>query len=247
MLATISRLGKYIVHDAASGVSLVRALQANSKLCRLDIGNMFMLSKQGVRWIAIEPTFQCPNQGCKELFVSQYGLRRHLQCYHVNKRYKCSHPGCDYSCDKKQMLQMHAYKHKDEHIRCKYTGCHYNTTNPTNMQKHILRAHVKGEYKCGYPECDYFTSTKVNLQRHEKLHLLGKRYHCIQEGCNYAAKSTAELTSHQFLIHSIGDNGERLKCAMCKYTTTRKAHLARHQASFQHYEKIIPNDEHYIT
>jgi hypothetical protein len=80
----------------------------------------------------------CVSSSCARKFVNKRDLNRHMRKHGVGKLIKCSFTGCDYSSERRDVLNVH--------IRRMHMGCHSGIKKITTNR---VRGEVDGEISKG--------------------------------------------------------------------------------------------------
>ncbi|XP_057689178.1 zinc finger protein ZFAT-like isoform X2 [Corythoichthys intestinalis] len=203
---------------------------------------------------------------CNYSSITKSSLKRHQNQIHSGLLLPCSSPGCKYTTPDKYKLQVHQRTHQQEgkvacsichqsypehrlkrHIqishpetlpvkgqmvkraeKCPYCESYY-LKNSTEFQQHLWAHQGVKPLKCNI--CDYATRSRYNLKNHMNRHITGKSYTC--DLCCKKFKSKVSLKNHR-LSHT--NQGKKLKCSECDFSSGLKAALCRHMeqhASFK--------------
>ncbi|XP_064637066.1 transcription factor IIIA-like isoform X2 [Lineus longissimus] len=179
--------------------------------------------------------FVCPHAECKDIFVSETNLRRHLLRRHEKQHYKCPHDGCDKIFKKHQHLKSHEYVHTNirpfachhegceaaflannklkHHLKvhegytCKKDGCSKHFEKWTQLRKHVAADH-KSEHVC--PTCHKSFPHRRILVRHMVIHEETRTvFVCPKEDCTRVYYEKRNLTAHLKSYH----DGKRFSCS----------------------------------
>ena len=102
--------------------------------------------------------------------------------------------------------------------------CPYSSTIKKTLRAHKERVHDKIK-KFACDDCDYAVHAKSDLKKHiEGVHA---RIRHICAECEKSFSQKAYLREHHIAVHS--NEGHKLKCGSCPYTTANKKNLREHK------------------
>ncbi|XP_077576776.1 zinc finger protein ZFAT [Stigmatopora nigra] len=195
---------------------------------------------------------------CNYSSITKSSLKRHQNQIHSGLVLSCSSPGCKYSTPDKYKLRVHQRTHQQEdnsacpichqsfpehrlkrHIqishpetlpvkgqmmkraeKCPYCESYY-LKNSTEFQQHIWAHQGVKPLKCNI--CDYATRSRYNLKNHMNRHVSESSFIC--DLCSKKFKSKLSLKNHR-MSHT--NQGKKLKCSECDFSSGFKAALCRH-------------------
>ena len=152
--------------------------------------------------------FVCPVFACKYSSDIRKNYLTHKQI-HSEKKFECSHPGCDYRSYKKSITDRHMkrmHSSRKERQENTNTSDKINSNGSTNKTKKSFKTSKLG--KSG--------QTVVSK----------KLFVCPVDGCEYRSYVRKWFTNHKWRIHS----EKKIKCSYsgCDYRSTMKCNIRRH-------------------
>ena len=213
--------------------------------------------------------FVCDQQGCEKEFTSQANLTLHKTRTHniCNKchtkfetkselvehkktcSFRCSEPGCTYTCKTSQHLRTHMLTHtRTTDFRCDL--CQRPFKQISHLKRHIrdvhekikthtcpvckecfarkeaLKDHVKthrGERSFICSECGKRCSRQSDLTEHMRIHTGARPYKCTYPGCTKSFYALSNLKDHQK-----SHEAPTIPCPKCRKLFKLRSHLQRH-------------------
>jgi KRAB domain-containing zinc finger protein len=192
---------------------------------------------------------------CGQSNTSSSHLNRHILRKHHNGKMTCMIPGCWYTCENSQQMEIHR---KTGHASFVFTSCHLcgkEYYSETLFQKHVKAHKTKkeGVFKCLEWKCKKTFSVPLKLMAHMKQHC-GVDKKCKIANCSFTSPTNGELLIHMSYMHSIwqytckfcdkgfdklgnlrghekrhtaGKSGV-MKCSLCIHTCKSAAELKKH-------------------
>ncbi|XP_011481144.1 zinc finger protein 572 isoform X2 [Oryzias latipes] len=159
---------------------------------------------------------------CKQTFVSQALLLRHLQTHSAEGavlRYNCLF--CDQSFSGVTLLRIHQRSHTPRTYRC--DQCNKSYASLTILQAHQLTHRASARYLC--PQCGKSFKTRHGLECHLRTHS-GERPYC----CPYCPKDFTAIAGLN--VHMRRHTGERpYVCTVCGKGWPSGGDLQKHMRS----------------
>ncbi|XP_037915995.1 zinc finger protein 391-like [Hermetia illucens] len=142
----------------------------------------------------------------------------HENSHTEDTKYKC--PCCPKSFKRRYQLKLHANSHTgDRPYKCPH--CKAAFSNPTNMQTHVKRVHLRlMPHECTL--CDKKFVKPVELTIHMRQHTGEKPYQC--EECGKKFILAVQLNEHRRRHANLRD----AKCPLCPMAFNGKKMLSRH-------------------
>ncbi|KAI5808661.1 hypothetical protein DFH27DRAFT_598290 [Peziza echinospora] len=140
------------------------------------------------------------------------------------KKFACTHPGCDKIFNRPCRLTQHLNTHTgDRPFVCTYTDCGKSFFRNTHLRAHINSIHENlRTHHCTFPECTQSFTTAQHLKRHVSSHTSQHPHKC--QTCEESFRKKTQLERHVRATHlglkpfackhqSVdGENGEVVKC-----------------------------------
>jgi KRAB domain-containing zinc finger protein len=174
--------------------------------------------------------YEC--QTCGQSTSSSSHLNRHIMRKHQNGKMTCMIPGCWYTCDNSQEMEIHR---TSEHASYVFTSCHLcgkEYYSEALFQKHVEAHKTKkeGVFKCLDWKCKKTFTVPLDLMTHFKEHS-GINKECDVPNCTFLSKSHRELQSHMATVHLISLQHCQLCGAGFEQSILLKRHLKRHETA----------------
>ena len=179
-------------------------------------------------------SIKCYFADCGKKFVSDGGLKNHIQyCHSTEEAFVCHQLNCDFRTTNKRFLNDHMKaKHSDKRvISCTIEGCVSSFKCKSSLEQHMKRAHSQKErekFICEFCHKEY--PNKTSLSRHRSIqHINSKNIECTHPDCDYIAINEKALD-----IHMIKHSDERLfVCDVdgCDRRYKTEANLNKHKNS----------------
>ena len=144
--------------------------------------------------------------------------------------WKCTYPGCSYTCKLKGSLTVHMRLHEPDlllrkPIPCTFEGCDYRTSQKSTLSRHVRKHHTPGRTRdFPYTLCPSWFFSKSELTAHIQNHLKEKVFEC--HFCEYKTHRSCYLTQHVGNVHE----NKTFACsfAYCDYVADNKYNRNRH-------------------
>ena len=109
-----------------------------------------------------ESLISCPFEGCQKRFTDKRKLYKH-KTYHMEKRYVCNFPDCEYKTALKTYLDAHSFTHAfgnipESLIVCPFDGCGRSFPDKMRYYRHKGAVHSEKRFVCQFTGCKYKTS-----------------------------------------------------------------------------------------
>ena len=133
-----------------------------------------------------ESLISCPFEGCQKRFTDKRKLYKH-KTYHMEKRYVCNFPDCEYKTALKTNLDAHSFTHPfgnipESLIVCPFDGCGRSFPDKMRYYRHKGAVHSEKRFVCQFTGCKYKTSIKSNINNHSMRHSSDRDFFCHRAG-----------------------------------------------------------------
>ncbi|KAJ7497019.1 hypothetical protein FB451DRAFT_1209737 [Mycena latifolia] len=149
---------------------------------------------------------------------------------HTNKRYKCTHKGCDKAYSKPSRLEEHERSHSGQRpFLCETCGKSY--LRETHLTAHA-RSHLpqsERPFVCSEPNCEKRFWTAQHLRVHADWHNGAKPFVCPENDCNEAFAKHHQLRAHKCTVHAApGTKPYQCEHDGCTQSFATNQHLRTH-------------------
>ena len=118
-------------------------------------------------------------------------------------RFKCNWPGCEYTTQYANSIQLHIRSHTNERpFVCDVSDCGKGFANELRLIQHKKALHKIGDIeRCQWPGCEYTSVDKYRMREHMARHTMGGLYACEWPGCGQRLSRKRNLVDHMNAIH----------------------------------------------